>query len=342
MDDRAPLTFVSVVFEPELPLQLLQARSLARFLDAACVEELLVLDNCAGGMGRRAGDRLLHDLGERLAARTTVLRTGALGVDRGAQGWRSQQAAKLLVARRIRSRHYVVLDAKNHLLAPAGRADFVGDDGRAHGAIHPYDEHPLRADLERTLRYLGADDAAVARLRGGFPRTATPFVIDTAVARRMLDDVERASARPFAEEFERARLLEFFLYSGWSILRGDGVPVDGSPIPAPIVWPSLATLEGVERVIGDGEATGASWFAVHRRGLARADAPARARIEQLWVDRGLLEPAEAKGFTRRFRLAYLPAVARARLAERLARIRTPRPAPRDDAPDIARGAVTRS
>jgi hypothetical protein len=320
VDDGARLTFVSVVFEPELPLLLLQARSLARFLDPACVDEVVVLDNCAGGMGHRARDRLERALGSELAARSTVLRTGALGVERTAQGWRSQQAAKLLVARRVRSRHYVVLDAKNHLLGPSGRSDFVGPDGRARGAIHPYDEHPLRRDLERTLGYLGADAAAVERLRAGFPRTATPFVIATAVARRMLDDVERASCRPFAAEFERARLLEFFLYSGWSILRGDGVPVDGTPIPAPIVWPSLATPAGVERVIDEARARGSSWFAVHRRALARADSAARRRIEQHWVSSGLLDAEEAAAFTLRFRIGYAPATLRARLGERLARV----------------------
>ncbi|MCR8670846.1 DUF6492 family protein [Agrococcus sp. HG114] len=320
MARREPLTFVTVVFEPEVPLLRLQARSLQRFLDPASAAELLVLDNCAGGMSRRSRRRILGELGPTLAARTEILRTEDLGVDRGARGWRSQQAAKLLISRRIRTAHSVVLDAKNHLIGPARLADFVDDEGRARGGTHSYEAHPLREGLERTLRYLGADDAAVARQRADFPRTVTPFVLDTAIVRRMLDDVERTSGRPFAEEFERARLLEFFLYSGWSILKGDGVPVDGTRIDAPIVWPRLATLEGVEGVIAEARAHGSSWFAVHRRVLARADARGRRRLEELWVASDLMAPAEAARFTRRFRLGYAPAVARARLGERLARL----------------------
>lgn len=317
-----PLTFVTVVFEPELPLLRLQARSLRRFLDPGCVAEIVVLDNCAGGMGGRARRAVLEDLGSILAPRATFLRTSELGVDGGTAGWRSQQAAKLLIARRVRTDHLVVLDAKNHLIRPASAADFVDDHGVARGGTHPYATHPLRGDLERTLRYLGADDRRVEELVEDFPPTATPFVIDAHLARRMIDDVELRSGRPFIEEFERAGLLEFFLYSGWSILRGEGVPVDGEAIQAPIVWPGRAHEQGAADAIRHAEETDAAWFAVHRRALARADAPTRRRIIDFWSERGLMRPPAGERFVRRFRIGYVPAVGRARIAERLSRLRS--------------------
>lgn len=313
------LSFVTVVFEPELPLLRLQARSLSRFLDPACVAEIVVLDNCAGGMRTSARRELIDGFGA-LSPRVTVLRTSGLGVDGGTAGWRSQQAAKLLIARRIRTPHYVVLDAKNHLIAPAGAHDFVDAAGAARGGTHSYATHPLRADLERTLRHLGADERQVARLVDDFPRTATPFVIDTALALRMLHEVEQQEGVPFGDAFERARLLEFFLYSGWAILRGPGVPVNGDPLHAPVIWPARATDEGAAEAIRDAVSTGAAWFAVHRRSLARADAPTRRRIARFWSDRGLMDPSEASRFVRRFRLAYAPAMGRARIGERLSRL----------------------
>lgn len=319
MPPAPPLSFVTVVFEPELPLLRLQARSLSRFLDPACVAEIVVLDNCAGGMGARARREVLASFGA-LAPRVTVMRTSRLGVDGGTAGWRSQQAAKLLIARRIRTPHYVVLDAKNHLIAPASSADFVDATGTARGGTHSYASHPLRVDLERTLHHLGADAGAVARLVDDFPRTATPFVLDTALVRRMMLDLEQQERVPFGVAFERARLLEFFLYSSWAILRGPGLPVNGDPLHAPIIWPSRATEEGAAEAIHDAIATGAAWFAVHRRSLARADAPTRRRIARFWSDRGLMEPAEAARFVRRFRMAYVPAMGRARFAERVSRL----------------------
>lgn len=319
MASAAPLSFVTVVFEPELPLLRLQGSSLARFLDPACVAEILVLDNCAGGMSPRARRRAVASFGS-LAPRVTVLRTARLGVVAGSEGWRSQQAAKLLIARRIRTPHYVVLDAKNHLIRSATAADFVDDAGVARGSTHSYAAHPLRGDLERTLRHLGADDETVARLVDDFPRTVTPFVIDTALARRIVDDVEAEAREPFGEAFERAKLLEFFLYSGWAMLRGSGLPVDGTPIAAPIVWPARATDAGAADAIREAIDSDAAWFAVHRRALARADAPTRRRIARLWSERGLMTPREATRFMRRFRMLYAPAMGRARFAERLSHL----------------------
>lgn len=316
-----PLTFVTVVFEPELALLRLQARSLRRHLDADAVAAILVLDNCAGGMGARARRTVLREFGPLLSPRVQVMRTSALGVRGSTEGWRSQQAAKLLVSGLVQTAHYVILDAKNHLIAPVTSSDFVDDAGQALGATHPYTEHPLRRDLERTLRQLGADEAQILRLVEDFPPTATPFVVDTALARRIIAGVEAEEAISFAAAFEHQRFLEFFLYSGWSILREHRVPVTGDPIHAPIIWPGRATQEGAATSITEAQRSGAAWFSVHRRVLWRADRATRAHIASFWADRGLMRHGEARRFIRRFRFAYLPATARARIAERVSRLR---------------------
>ncbi|WP_413319371.1 hypothetical protein AA0Z99_03150 [Agrococcus sp. 1P02AA] len=318
----AQLTFVTVVFEPELGLLRLQARSMARFLDPECVAALIVLDNCAGGMPARAQRSVRSALGPVLGARVRFVRTAELGVLAQAQGWRSQQAAKLLIARSVDTRHLVVLDAKNHLIAPAGADAFVDGAGRPRGGTHPYRAHPLRADLERTLRYLGASDAVVEAALDDFPPTSTPFVLDVELARAMLDDVEHGAGRSFAEEFERAQLLEFFLYSGWSILRAGRAPVTGEPIPAPIVWPGRADVAGARAAIAEAERTGAAWFAVHRRVLARADRAALALIVEFWSSRGLMSTRDGASFVRRFRAAFVPSMLRSRLAQRVASLRS--------------------
>lgn len=314
------LTFTTVVFGPEAALLRLQARSLAHFLDASCVERIIVLDNCTGGMAARTRRSLLAEFGTELAPRVTTIRTASLGVHGSTAGWRSQQAAKLLIAQQISTPHYVILDAKNHLIAPAHYEDFVDAAGTARGGTHPYTSHPLRADLERTLRSLDADDSDIERCLADFPPTATPFVVETALAIRMMRDVAARAGEPFGAAFERGRLLEFFLYSGWSILREQRMPVDGDAIRAPVIWPGRATEEGAAAAIREADATGAAWFSVHRRTLWRADAATRRMLAGFWASRGLMGAAEADRFISRFRCTYLPALGRTRIAERLSRL----------------------
>ncbi|HAQ60040.1 MAG TPA: hypothetical protein DCR63_06620 [Microbacterium sp.] len=320
--DAGPdLTVVTVVFGPEVDLLELQARSMARFLAPVTATELIILDNGVRALSSATQRRLRRAYGP-LGRFVKVIRTADLIDAGGARGWRSQQAAKLAIARHITTSHYVVLDAKNHLTRTADVSAFIGSDGRAHGAFHTYRGHPLRPSLERTLDYLGASPEQKRDAVESFPPTATPFVFDTALVRAMLDDIERRDAVPFFATFEREQLLEFFLYSGWVMTRGPGITeaIDGKSIPSPTVWPKAADLRGVIATIAEAEREGAFVFAVHRQVLARGDAATLNRIAEHWVRSELFTSLpEAKALIRRFRRRYFPALVVTRLAERLGR-----------------------
>ena len=313
------LTFVTVVFGAETRLLELQARSLARYLDSDAVASIVVIDNGWRRPSRRRMGRLRAAYG-RLADRLTIVRTIELVPELPPTiGWRSQQLAKLLVARVVTTDHYVVLDAKNHLIRPTGLADFLGPDGRAHGATHPYTQHPLKPQLIAALRYLGAGESVIDESVEEFPPTATPFVMNTALTRAMLDGIEEASGLPFAREFERQQLTEFFLYSSWIVVRASGIDAiyDRVPIPSPTVWPARRDIAGVDAAIEEAERDDPAFFAVHRNALARGDEAARKRLAQFWVQRGLFRTeSSARRFIGVFRAAYVPEMAAKKLMER--------------------------
>jgi len=319
------LTFVTVVFDAEVLLLELQARSMALFVDPSAVGAIIVLDNCVHGLSARQRRRLKVQYGF-LWEKVAIVRAATIIDAHAASGWRSQQAAKLAISSRIETPHYVVLDAKNHFTRATGVAGFVAPDGRAHGALHSYAEHPLRPSLEQTMTYLGADTTAIARAVDAYPPTATPFVFSTPLVRAMIDDVSERSGRRFDVEFERSGLLEFFLYSAWLDMRGPGIAgaIDGVSIPSPTVWPRLAHQLGVQAVVDESARDDAFVFAVHRQALARSDAGTRRRIARHWSDVGLFAHERSAGrFIRGFRLAYGPAIVRTRLVERVRqRVRT--------------------
>ncbi|MEW1835206.1 DUF6492 family protein [Microbacterium sp. NPDC079995] len=317
----SPLTFVTVVFEAEVPLLELQARSMSRYLDPASVKDIVILDNCVLGLSGRSRRRLLREYGA-LQSRVRFVRTSEL-IDPGATGgWRSQQAAKLAIARRVQTTHYVVLDAKNHFTRAASASEFVDTAGRAFGRSHPYTSHPLRGSLVWTLTYLGAGASLAEQALGAFPPTATPFVFDTDTVRALMDDIERRSGLAFADEFERRKLLEFFLYAGWVETRGPGLAAlrNNRSVPSPTVWPKAASVDGVRAAIAEHRREDAAVFAVHRQVLAAADPAARDRIAEAWTTFGLFpDAASADRFIRRFRRRYLPAIVWTRGVEKLRR-----------------------
>ncbi|PZQ87806.1 MAG: hypothetical protein DI534_13590 [Leifsonia xyli] len=318
----SPITVVTVTFGAETALLEVQARSLARSLAPGDVAEIIVIDNGRRAMGTATAARLRARYGP-LASRVRILPVAELVPDMPAAiGWRTQQVAKLVVAAEVETPHYLILDAKNHLIRPAGLPDLVGEDGRAHGSTHPYTSHPLQAQLRTTLAYLGADAEQTRDAIANFPPTATPFVMDTALTRALVDDISRRARTPFAIEFERAGLTEFFLYAGWVQLRGPGLEAvfDGTPIPSPTVWPKARTAAGLDAVIAEASLSRSAFFAVHRTALARGDAALRSALARFWVGCGLFpDERAARAAIRRFRLKYYPEMAAKRIGEKLGR-----------------------
>lgn len=308
-------TFVTVVFEPELPLLELQARSMSQFLDPAYVARVIVLDNTERGISSRTWRRIRRLYGG-MSELVELIRGDQLSGSIPATGWYSQQVLKLAVSGIVETPTYVTLDAKNHFVRGSGRSDFEAADGRAFAGFHTYETHPLRPKLERVLGYQGLDPALyVSR----FTATATPFVLYTDKVRSLIADIERSSGRTFSAEFIRAGLTEYFLYSAWLVAQGETLDelYDPAGIDCPAIWPRGGNVAGVAEAVDAVRARNPALFSVHRTALARMNAQSVALLGELWVDRRLFGSlARARAFVRAYRARYFPAMALKKLRDR--------------------------
>jgi hypothetical protein len=259
---------------------------------ATAAREIVVIDNSRRGMPEALRAELLESYGP-LRAAVTILRPADIGRIPGATGWRSQQVLKLLVARRLTTSRYVVLDAKNHFVAPLPDDLFVAADGRMRARVYGYEEHPLRRDLEHVLTYLGLDPAEHV---GHFTATVTPFVLDVAGVVAMISDLEARSGRSFAREFIGRDLTEFFLVAGWLVARGQAIEDVYEPglDVGPTLWPKAArTPEGVAGVLREAAESGRPMFAVHRLALLRLDDASARPLAEFWAERELFDSVPA-------------------------------------------------
>ncbi len=314
--DARALTLVSVTYRAEDVLQQIQARSVAAHAGRADIRELIVIDN---GSPALTGSRLtrMHEAFGEAAARVRFVPSAEVTALPATSGWIGQQVLKLAISSAVTTPHYVLLDAKNHFIRPVTASDFLSADGRARAGLHSYEKHPLLPKLRTTLGYLGLEvEPAVTR----FPRTATPFVMNTEVARAVVDDVGHGSVARFAHEFVDNDLSEFFLYSGWLLReRGWATYLDPDPIQAPTIWGGAADLAGVRRAIEQARRTDAPAFGVHRRALRRLPRAARAELADFWIERGIVgDRRETAALRRRFLLEWTAQAARTRLPRRAA------------------------
>lgn len=315
------LTYVTVVFEEEVALLWLQARSVAANVAAADVAAIIVIDNTKKGLPASTRSDLLDAYG--LAAPlVSFLRPDEICVLPKATGWRTQQILKLKIADLVNTSHYVTLDAKNHFVRPATTEFFVAADGRSRINVYGYETHPLRPNLERVLTYLNvAPEGFVVR----FTATVTPFVLDRRTVRDMVSDIELRSGRTFATEFVNQDLTEFFLYSGWVVSQGQTLDeaFECTDVACPAVWPKAANLPGVQGAIEAAIVRDVPIFSVHRRALAVLPPESIEVLAEFWVERGLFEStSDAATFVRDFQSKYARAAKAQRRRDLPAKLRS--------------------
>ena len=314
------LSVVTVVFEAEVPLLELQARSIARHVPDGVFDEILVIDNSRRGLPEHARRRIRDELGDHADRLAFASRADLGPTAADASGWRTQQSLKLMAARRLAADHYVVLDAKNHFIRSTTRPDFLDPvTGLPHGGLHSFVEHPLRPQLELVAYGLGLDPAATVER---FTATVPPIVLDRRVVDDLVTDVGRGDADRFPGEFERSGYTEFFLYSAWQVARGSTLDelVSGQSLVSPTVWAGACSASDVREVLERADAGPTTTLAIHRRALAKLDHEAVDELTAFWAEHGLFpSSADAERFIRRFRVVYLRAMGARRLRERLAR-----------------------
>jgi len=279
--DRTRLTFVTVFFETELPLLLLQARSMSKHLDKESVSKVYIIDNCDNPITEGDRQAILIEYGHHAESVRFVL-IDELGITRKNTGYVRQQLAKLMISGLVEAPWYITLDAKN-LFVSSRISGFLESKGLPTISRYSFKQHPLRKKLELSLSYLGVSQAAHLE---NFTPTVTPFSIYTNIAQDLLKEVAQTSGRDFEDEFVSRGLTEFFLYGAWMVKRRFNVDELYSIVDQlPNVWPKMVNMGGVDRALEAACATNAPIFTVHRKALARIDKVNLERIATFWVDR---------------------------------------------------------
>lgn len=289
MSGPGPITIVTVVYEAELRLLGVQAQSLARFAAPELVSSVIVIDNCRHGMPRRTRSGLAELYGAHRHA-LRVLPASEVADLPAAGGWHTQQILKLEVAKLVRTSHYLLLDAKNDLVAPLTPSHLFDERGRARIRAYSFRDHPHRARLERTLTYLGMDPQEHL---DHFPATVTPYLIDTELAREVVTGVAQQSGRDFGAQFVAAGLTEFFLYGGWALRSGaTDSRITLTDDPAATIWPGAAGDDArVAQVLA--AARKSVVLSVHREAWRKLSPASRERLAAFWVECGLFDTPEA-------------------------------------------------
>jgi hypothetical protein len=285
------IDIVCVFCNRDLEATMLQARSIATYFKQVDIGRIIYI--CNGPV-----DKSWHWVGDELSRRlggidVLLLRNDDLGVtteDPKKGGWTTQQVLKLEVSRFVRTRYYIVLDAKNHFVQPVGLGQFIAPNGKVAATVKSL-RGPNLDGLRFGLEYFSVPSA---NWQGTGLRGCTPFVFETGVVRDLiecLETKERASVvhtffKHYGTMTEFLIYQAFLLYKGWDLLQ---VYEPGKQINLTIWLPQALDPVAFEESVTKAESGAVDMLSIHWLTAHVLSSAQRGRLCSLWLGRGLID-----------------------------------------------------
>jgi hypothetical protein len=278
-------SLVNIFHDADIGFAELQASSVRRFLPRELVDEIIVIANA----GNKSSELLSRLRNAYRSDERSVLYLRSEDILHSEEllkpGWWSQQALKLKASHLVGNERYIILDAKNHFIAPVMRSK-IEAEGLPRLFWHSYAIHPMRGWAERALAFFGLPpESQVTHL----PQSLTPFVAYTKIARGTLNRIKELDNRPTTVVFRDRRISEFLSYGAYLLASGEqSHRLYRFDQPRSVsIWDS--DIPKLRELMPDAALT----FALHKSALPKLIESELVTIATFWLRLGLVETLSA-------------------------------------------------
>ncbi|UTW59251.1 hypothetical protein KFE96_02785 [Kordiimonas sp. SCSIO 12603] len=288
MDQKTDI--VVVAFCGELRLLQLQARSFAKYLDPSIIGTIHVIlhDNNEHAFTAYFNKYILPEYGPFKSKVRLTTYTTLLGHSIKSPDWWSQQSVKLLASNLIETKHYLILDCKNHFIRPSGFQRLYTNDGRMLLPLNYY-----HADFDENLKaaYTYFGGKGPLSVEKSLP-TITPFLAKTQIVKDLITHIETQENRSFHTVFMEKKFTEFFLYFGYLLACYGGIKqfyANSGPIVRTYFADYLKNPENIENSDTYIKYSSVYALGVHKEVVAIANDALKQRIISHWKNFNLVE-----------------------------------------------------
>jgi len=217
------IDLVTIVFNDEIELKLLklQAYSL-KYIAPSFINNIFIVYN---DDEEHNFEDILEYYPDELKFKVTIIYRKDLCPDIKGSNWHNQQLLKLVVAQKVISEYYVVLDSKNHLIRDVSEADFFNSDGKS--KLFTFNPGWIIKHYFSCLQYFEAknifnyqyEDVNKTRGKGyNILLSDTPYIFKTADVLEMIEYIKKKEGTSFETFFlKRNDITEFYLYATYLI-----------------------------------------------------------------------------------------------------------------------------
>lgn len=288
----APIPIASIIFEGDFRLGVLQALSIDRLYDLDTLSEyVIILNGENNSVLRKKMDAALRSTSREFREKITYLQWQDVLGSTPKVGFYDQQSLKIAVASHFNTDHYILLDSKNHFVAPAS-ADTFFDHGKPIGPLTKTGDY-WKVYLSRSARAIGADPGGDWEY---MMPSVTPAVMMTDQVLAMSENLKDKYGLPLPAAMEKSKGTEFLLY--FAHLRKTGhidkyVNVEMPYRTLFTNWPQDPSVVALFiREVGEQRPI----FGLHRNRLRQLTSEQKTLISGLWSEHLLNEWEEPSWF----------------------------------------------
>lgn len=203
------LDFFTIFFNNDIEISLLKLQAYSfKFVDMSCVNKIYWVWCDIGTFD-------LHEcisyLPTRFHDKVEIIYPKDLGIVIDSSGWWEQQAMKLLIHKKIKTKYTISLDAKNHFIRDVNYHTFftIGKELPKKYIENKNLKFFIRKRLKNTLAYFNTDE----RLISNRTDILTPFIFETKYVLEMIDYIEEKESGSFFDFIVGTKLyLEYQIY----------------------------------------------------------------------------------------------------------------------------------
>lgn len=295
MLNSTKLDLVSITFEQEIRLQLLQAISIEKHFEIDNINKYMIVLN--GSSNQELAEYLedlfnLFELSRSLQRKIQFINANDLldwiPPETENRSYLLQQIIKLKIARLVNSKHYLLLDSKNHFIRDVNIDDFISNEKiktqfkkPAYGLIK-FLNHSLSVFNLRNEDYI----------ENAMP-TITPYLMKTLYVRELTTFLEEKFSKPFEQVFfeEIPNATEFYLYYSWLIknnLLEDYVQSAGNGVTLYTRYPEDHDL--CKELLRKAQSNKLiKVFGLHRNRIPKLDEGELQILKSIWQNANLLD-----------------------------------------------------
>lgn len=214
-------TFVTIAYELDFRMLVLQAISLYRKFEHSQIYEYIIINN-----GKETNTEVLKKYFKNILPIAFVSKIRFLSYKeilseeeyRNSQGQRTQQILKLRISKFINTKSYILLDAKNFFVRKANLDLFLHNEKYYTFFSNKVSEYWIPY-IQNSLSIFAIDNSIFDLDKDKKMPTITPYVMDTESAKDLVIFLEKQYSRNIAKVFEKyhGKVTEFFIYFAYLI-----------------------------------------------------------------------------------------------------------------------------